>query len=94
MERADRDMAPVPALGHSQREAGRSDVARSSQERARAFYAGVAICSLIPALFWCGVIWLAAPWMGLHPTPSGLAAIGSTIALFLTLISSVLLAGD
>ncbi|MFX9004282.1 hypothetical protein ABTN42_22405, partial [Acinetobacter baumannii] len=80
------------ALSGSPAAAGLHALAGNNQDRTRTLVLGVAICSLLPAVFWCGVIWLTAPLTGFHPSPSGLAAIGSTIALFLTLISSALLA--
>lgn len=92
MPRDDRDLTATPALSAAPLGTGLPRSSHGTDVRIRNWLLGIAICSLVPAAFWCGVIWLAAPYFGYHPSASGLAAIGSTIALFLTLVSSALLA--
>ena len=92
MNRANRDLTPAAALISPLQGRALPIEGCSTEDRGRALFLGVAICSLFPALFWCGVIWFIAPLAGLHPSAPGLAAIGSTIALFLIIISSAILA--
>jgi len=53
---------------------------------------GVAICSIVPAAFWCGLIWLVGKSIGMPPSTATLLAVGSCIAAFLTIVTSVVLA--
>ena len=53
--------------------------------------AGVSLCALLPAAFWCAVIWIVGHGLGNAPDGAALAAIGTLIAAFLTVISSALM---
>ena len=54
---------------------------------------GIAICAIVPALFWCGLIWYAGSYLGLVPGALILATIGAGIALFLSVIASAVMSG-
>jgi hypothetical protein len=55
---------------------------------------GIGIASIIPALFWMGMIWAAGRLLGFEISGMMLLSTGTAIALFLGLICSALLAAD
>lgn len=55
--------------------------------------AGIIICAIVPAIFWCAVIWWVGHALGKAPNAATMATIGTTIATFLTVIGSAVLSG-
>lgn len=67
-------------------------IAEKSEVRSWHRIAGLLIVSLVPALFWCGLIALVGYALGYAVSPYVLAAIGLSIAAFLGLVMKVLTA--
>ena len=53
---------------------------------------GVAIMSLVPALFWASVIWVVGRWLGAPISAQALVGFACSVALFLTAVCGALLA--
>ena len=53
--------------------------------------AGVCICALVPAAFWCAVIWGIGHALGTVPNAATMATIGTVTAAFLTVIASAVM---
>ena len=55
---------------------------------------GVAIVALVPAIFWTGLIWCASQTFGFDLSPVALATIAATIAGFLSIVCSAVIAAN
>lgn len=53
---------------------------------------GVAIVALVPAIFWTGLVWCASQLFGFDLSPAALATIAATIAGFLSIVCSAVIA--
>ena len=69
----------------------RSTAVRSAQRGRSARFAGIAIASLGPAIFWSVIIQLASQWMDVPLSPVALGAVFATIAVFLFAICAPLM---
>lgn len=55
---------------------------------------GIAIVALVPAIFWTGLIWCASQAFGFEISPVALATIATTIAGFLSIVCSAVIAAN
>lgn len=55
---------------------------------------GIAIVSLLPALFWTALIWAGSQFFGWNISAATLATLASAIAVFLGLVCSAIIAAD
>lgn len=53
---------------------------------------GVAIASLVPALFWASVVWIISRWLGAGISGQVLLGFACSVTLFLTAVCGALLA--
>lgn len=53
---------------------------------------GIGIIAVIPALFWTGAVWAASQVFGFEVTPAALGVLAVSIAAFLTIVCSAILA--
>ncbi|MFT3730072.1 MAG: hypothetical protein QM780_01425 [Hyphomicrobium sp.] len=74
--------AAIPTIDRPKRVGERSGSAR---------LVGVAIASLIPAVFWSAIIELGAAWLGKPLSSATIAVIGMAIALFLFAVCAPLM---
>ena len=81
-------------LGNSRQ----ADAAFRSDEQARSAAAakliGLALATLVPALFWTGMTWAIGHACGIEITTNSLVVIAVTITLFLSFVCSALLSTD
>ncbi len=64
---------------------------RAVQERRSARIIGLAVASLVPALFWIVMIELVAHWLGTSVSPTTIALMGATIVVFLLAVCAPLI---
>jgi hypothetical protein len=72
----------MPSLDNSARSAKRSGFGR---------FAGIAIASIVPAIFWCIVIELGSLWLGAPLAAGTVLIVGAAITLFLFAICAPLM---
>jgi hypothetical protein len=94
MSAAQIDMA-TPATGSAVPAVAKRPVGTSDRAGDRALTAkivGMALVAVVPAIFWTACIWLACRLAGVAIASTSLALIAASIALFMTVIGSALLA--
>ena len=89
------DLALAHSHSHSPTVGTYSDRAptRESDSDHRALMIGVAVCALVPAVFWCGVAWCVGYALGSVPSAWTLVILGAIIAAFLTVVASSIMGG-
>ena len=53
---------------------------------------GIAIIAFIPALFWTAVVWVVSQLFALNVSPAALGVMAASIAAFLSIVCSAILA--
>jgi hypothetical protein len=83
-----RDASPVPRVGK------RLDRSADAPTNDWAMFYGLLIVALVPAVFWTGAIWLVSRAFDMALSASSLGLIAGGITIFLTIVGSVVMAGD